>query len=190
MMCSVAVFVQKWPSLYTNCFFIDQTKRKEMRDRRQDENEERNTPIERTTPNSKRNYSPQMSPSCESMAYSLDSNQSLLRQSFANVNINDGGGSVMTSGTENQSLLSYVTRSTMVHSRYQEDDGENVSFLNGEGDDISLSLLESTSSVVPDDNELFAIGWAKALDANTGVYYYFTLDRSKTVWENPLVTSP
>lgn len=161
-----------------------------MRDRRQDENEERNTPTERTTPNSKRSYSPQMSPSSESMAYSLDSSQSLLRQSFANANINDGGGSVMTSGTENQSLLSYVTRSTMAHSRYQEDNSDNLPFQHGEGDDISLSLLESASSVVPEDSELFAIGWAKALDANTGVYYYFTLDRSKTVWENPLVTSP
>jgi hypothetical protein len=161
-----------------------------MRDRRQDENEERNTPTARTTPNSRRSYSPQMSPSCESMAYSLDSNQSLLRQSFAAANINDGGGSVMTSGTENQSLLSYVTRSTMVHSRYQEDGGENVHSHNGDGDDISLSLLESRSSVVPDDDELFRIGWAKALDANTGVYYYFTLDRTKTVWENPLATSP
>ena len=96
----------------------------------------------------------------------------------------------MTSGTENQSLLSYVTRSTMMHSRYQEDDGENVHAHNGEGDDISLSLLESKSSVFPDDDELFAIGWAKALDANTGVYYYFTLDRTKTVWENPLAASP
>ena len=130
-----------------------------------------------------------MSPSCESMAYSLDSNPSQLRH-FANSSINDGGGSVMTAGTENQSLLSYVTRSTMVQSRYQEDDGENVHAHNGEGDDISLSLLESKSSVIPDDDELFAIGWAKALDANTGVYYYFTLDRTKTVWENPLAASP
>ncbi len=125
-----------------------------------------------------------MSPSCESMAYSLDSIPSQLSH-FANSSINDGGGSVVTSGTENQSLLSYVTRSTMMHSRYQEDDGENV-----HGDDISLSLLESKSSVIPDDDELFAIGWAKALDANTGVYYYFTLDRTKTVWENPLAASP
>ena len=96
----------------------------------------------------------------------------------------------MTSGTENQSLISYVTRSTMVHSRYQEDNGENSRTHNGEGDDISLSLLESRSSVLPDDDELFAIGWAKALDANTGIYYYFTLDRTTTVWENPLATSP
>lgn len=167
-----------------------QTKRREMRDRRQDENVERNTPTAKTPSNSRRSYSPQMSPSCESMAYSLDSNPLQLHHPFAYTNINDGGASVMTSGTENQSLISYVTRSTMVHSRYQEENSENARTHNGEGDDISLSLLESRSSVLPDDDELFAIGWAKALDANTGIYYYFTLDRTKTVWENPLATSP
>jgi hypothetical protein len=61
---------------------------------------------------------------------------------------------------------------------------------NEDADDISLSLLESKSSIVPTDDELMAIGWAKALDPNSGLYYYFTLDRSKTVWENPLSTSP
>ena len=98
--------------------------------------------------------------------------------------MNDGGGSVMTSATESQSLLSYVTRSTMAPSRFQEEDDDRE-------DDVSLSLLESKStvSIVPDDDKLFAIGWAKALDANSGIYYYFTLDRTKTVWENPLDTS-
>ena len=92
----------------------------------------------------------------------------------------------MTMGTENQSLLSYVTRSTMVHSRYQ-DDGE-IAHMDGEGDDdISLSLLESKSSVVPSDEELNVRGWAKALDPHSGSYYYYTLDRMNTVWENPLV---
>ena len=112
------------------------------------------------------------------MAYSLDSSlqQSHLHHNFAIVNMNDGGGSVITSATESQSLLSYVTRSTMAPSRFQEDD-------------VSLSLLESKSTFVPDDDELFAIGWAKAFDANSGIYYYFTLDRTKTVWENPLTTT-
>ena len=53
-----------------------------------------------------------------------------------------------------------------------------------------LSLQASTDgslqSIVPSDEELFAVGWAKALDANSGNYYYFTLDRTRTVWENPL----
>jgi hypothetical protein len=44
-----------------------------------------------------------------------------------------------------------------------------------------------TSEVgVPSDEELFAVGWAKALDPKSGSYYYFTLDRSKIVWDNPL----
>ena len=114
------------------------------------------------------------------MAYSLDS-ASQFRPPVAG-NTNDGD-SVLTMGTENQSLLSYVTRSTMVQSRFQEGGGD-------QGDDISLSLLESQSSIVPSDEELNAIGWAKALDENSGAYYYFTLDRKKTVWENPLAVSP
>jgi hypothetical protein len=39
---------------------------------------------------------------------------------------------------------------------------------------------------VPSDAELYEVGWAKALDASSGSYYYFTLDRTKTMWENPL----
>ena len=59
-------------------------------------------------------------------------------------------------------------------------------------DDSLLSIQESTSSmqsVVPTDEELYSVGWAKALDPNSGNYYYFTLDRSKTVWDNPLSQS-
>lgn len=43
-----------------------------------------------------------------------------------------------------------------------------------------------STEIVPSDEELFAVGWAKALDPKSGSYYYFTLDRSKIVWENPL----
>lgn len=60
-----------------------------------------------------------------------------------------------------------------------------------EDDEVSgFSLQESTSSVeiVPTDEELFAVGWAKALDPKSGSYYYFTLDRTKIVWDNPLAT--
>ena len=163
-----------------------------MRDRRQDENGERSSPMSKTSPSSSRRsqtQSPQtpVSPSGESMAYSLDS-ASQFRPHVVNTAVHDGGGSVFTSMTENQSLLSYVTRSTMVQSRYQESEGEN-SDRNEEGgdDDISLSLLESKSSLIPSDEELTTMGWAKALDPNSGSYYYYTLDRSRTVWENPLV---
>jgi hypothetical protein len=58
-----------------------------------------------------------------------------------------------------------------------------------EEDDGSLSIQDSSSSVmsvVPSDEELFAVGWAKALDPGSGNFYYFTLDRSMTVWDNPL----
>jgi hypothetical protein len=56
-------------------------------------------------------------------------------------------------------------------------------------DDSVFSIQESTSSmteVIPSDEDLFRIGWAKALDPSSGSYYYFTLDRSEIVWENPL----
>jgi hypothetical protein len=58
-----------------------------------------------------------------------------------------------------------------------------------EEDDGSVSIQESYSGSgepVPNDEDLFAIGWAKALDAKSGSYYYFTLDRTKIVWDNPL----
>lgn len=182
-----------------------QTKRRELRDRRQDENVERLLPTMTKTPpsNARRNYmlsSPQLSPSCESMAYSLDSQ---MRPPVAHTHTNDGAGSVVTMATDNQSLLSYVTRSTMAPSRFQEQENENNThhhhysssssnnsmMKSDEKDDISLSLLE-TDSFLPSDEELNAIGWAKALDTNSGSYYYFTLDRTKTVWENPLAASP
>lgn len=170
------------------------TKRRELRDRRQDENGERSTPTSKnsSSPSMRpqtQSTLPQLSPSGESMAYSLDS-ASYFRPPVANSNTNDGGGSVMTTGTENQSLLSYVTRSTMVQSRFQEDGVGNAHNREDQDDDISLSLLESQSSLVPSDDELNAVGWAKALDSNSGAYYYFTLDRTKTIWENPLGISP
>jgi hypothetical protein len=55
-----------------------------------------------------------------------------------------------------------------------------------------LSIQESSSSAVseiPTDEELFSVGWAKALDASSGNFYYFTLDRTRTVWDNPLSSS-
>ena len=127
-----------------------------------------------------------------SMDYSIDTasllgDGSLVGGQFA------GDGSVMTMATnasDNKSLLSCVTRST-VHDM----NGSSKSRKSKEPfseDDNSLSLRASTSSgggdAIPLDEELFAIGWAKALDPSSGCYYYFTLDRSTTVWENPLNT--
>jgi hypothetical protein len=50
----------------------------------------------------------------------------------------------------------------------------------------SFALSTSTPDRVPTDEELFALGWAKAFDHNSGAYYYFTLDRKTIVWDNPL----
>jgi hypothetical protein len=71
------------------------------------------------------------------------------------------------------------------YGNFDQDDDDDESAL--------LSLQESSSSsmqsVVPTDEELFSVGWAKALDPKSGSYYYFTLDRTRTIWENPLTSS-
>ena len=58
------------------------------------------------------------------------------------------------------------------------------------GSDFSTSTTGSSllplDNTVPTDEELFAFGWAKALDPKSGAYYFFTLDRTQTVWTNPL----
>ena len=56
-------------------------------------------------------------------------------------------------------------------------------------DDDMKSSLSVQSEAVPSDEELFAVGWAKAMDPKSGSYYYFTLDRTKIVWDNPLVSA-
>ena len=93
--------------------------------------------------------------------------------------------------TGDQSLLSYVTRSTMAQSSPSKHQFEQTTTdtQDEEGDDISLSLLESNSTVIPSDEELNKIGWAKAYCTNSGAYYYYTFDRTRTVWENPLSPS-
>ncbi len=54
-----------------------------------------------------------------------------------------------------------------------------------------FSIQESTTSgseIIPTDEELFSVGWAKAMDPKSGSFYYFTLDRTKIVWDNPLAS--
>ncbi len=53
-------------------------------------------------------------------------------------------------------------------------------------EEFSIQESSSSLSVVPTDEELYAIGWAKALDPKSGNFYYFTLDRKKIMWDNPL----
>lgn len=95
---------------------------------------------------------------------------SLLGQDYA------GGDSVMTPATVAAKMRQQASR--------EDDDDDGMAQSESE-----LSIQESTSSMqseIPTDEELYAIGWAKALDQKSGSYYYFTLDRSQTVWENPL----
>jgi hypothetical protein len=64
---------------------------------------------------------------------------------------------------------------------------KSVSTIESEMDNLSLQESSSSGmSLVPTNEELFSIGWAKALDPNSGNYYYFILDQKKIVWDNPL----
>jgi len=91
-----------------------------------------------------------------------------------------------------QNSLAYsVDESTSAFDPFGSTDESNDKQVkeNGKHDRSIVRMSSSTSTSVdpvPSDEELFEIGWAKALDPKTGYYYYFTLDRSKTVWENPL----
>jgi hypothetical protein len=130
--------------------------------------------------------------SLASMDYSMDTasmmgDGSLIGGQFA------GDSSVFTMGTaasDNRSLLSYVTRST-VHdhnaSDHQVHTKQRMAMPAQQEEDSVVDSEEEEE--IPSDEDLFAIGWAKALDPNSGCYYYFTLDRTKTVWDNPLLQS-
>jgi hypothetical protein len=91
-------------------------------------------------------------------------------------------GSVTTAGTKESRGLKAASNvaATENANKVKDDYDEELS---------EFSIQESTSSVevVPSDEELFGVGWAKALDAKSGSYYYFTLDRAKIVWDNPLI---
>ena len=125
-----------------------------------------------------------------SLDYSLDST------SF----IGDGstiGGSSLLGGNfvGDGSVATASTKGTWSNSVQKKDPlalSANEALTNARDDDevSGFSLQESSSSmeVVPTDEELFALGWAKAMDPKSGSYYYFTLDRTKIVWENPLAS--
>lgn len=95
-----------------------------------------------------------------SLEYSIDSSSMLGETStLAGQFISGDGASIGTSASR---------RRMKVHAEEEE------------------SATSQMTEYVPSDEELFAVGWAKALDPKSGSYYYFTLDRSKIVWENPL----
>lgn len=90
---------------------------------------------------------------------------------------------------ESKSCLSSTTNKQLVTPKHilgdeaQEKSQQSVQLSAGTG---SSSYSTFEEEVVPSDEELFAAGWAKALDPNSGSHYYFTLDRKKTCWDNPL----
>lgn len=99
-----------------------------------------------------------------SLEYSIDSSMLGETSTLAGQSLLGGDASVSTAGASRRRVK-----------------------LSSLGEDESATSSQMTE-VVPSDEELFAVGWAKALDPKSGSYYYFTLDRSKIVWENPLAT--
>jgi hypothetical protein len=123
-----------------------------------------------------------------SLEYSVDSTlvgESSVGGSTLNSTV---GGSTVGSSLLGQhyavdgSIVSSTTRETLATAK----EGimqDIVPEASGSGEESQ----DSEEEVIPTDEELYAVGWAKALDPNSGSYYYFTLDRSKIVWENPLI---
>ena len=103
-------------------------------------------------------------------------------------------GSVNTTSSRGSRRLQGVTNAPQQGTKLTSLLGQQKSLHEENSADGSSLQEESTGSwdngsVVPSDEELFAVGWAKALDPKSGSYYYFTLDRSKIVWDNPLAGS-
>ena len=127
----------------------------------------------------------QRSDSNVSLEYSLDS--SML-----------GGGDSQTTGAyflHNDTAASIATNTSKRRTAASNKIPSQKSLLGRPSEDepsvTESSLMSNGTSVTdfppPSDQELFAVGWAKALDPKSGAYYYFTLDRSKIVWDNPLL---
>lgn len=122
-----------------------------------------------------------------SLEYSVDS--TLLGESSvggSTLNSTVGGSTVGSSllgqhYAADGSILGATTRETLATAKegIMQDVVHEVS---GSGEESQ----DSGEEIVPSDEELYAVGWAKALDENSGSFYYFTLDRSKIVWDNPL----
>ena len=104
-----------------------------------------------------------------SMEYSQDGSSAYMTE----------GGSTLFGQQFANDSPSMTKASTKLAASTTEED-ENSAFMSVQASSAS------TMSVVPTDDELLAIGWAKAMDATSGNYYYYTLDRSKIVWDNPL----
>ena len=154
------------------------------------------------SPQAATNRSPRQSPSGQgltntgsgfSLDYSIDSSNYFTEspaiaqeQHFRTAGV--GGGSMMMQFAEASKVSKQRNTRHVAEQRQKEQEQHQEPRLTTVTDAEDLDLQESGSSneVVPSDEELFAVGWAKAMDPSSGNYYYFTLDRTKTVWENPL----
>lgn len=86
---------------------------------------------------------------------------------------------------DSKSILSAATKENVVTRDNVEEVPEDTQHTRSSiGAESSYTTADDEP--VPSDEELFVAGWAKALDSNSGYHYYFTLDRKRTVWDNPL----
>ena len=99
---------------------------------------------------------------------------------------NNDGTSVYSGGSKRRSGKK-ATKSTPMPKTVEDE--LSVSVAPSFTDNMSMNSggTSITDAPAPSDQDLFTMGWAKALDPKTGSYYYFTLDRSKIVWDNPLI---
>jgi hypothetical protein len=118
-----------------------------------------------------------------SLEYSMDSSMLGGGESSVTGNyFNQTDASVGTSGSRSQRKPSITKKPKSALPRTNEDDSVGFDALSVGTGNTSLSEIPA-----PTDQDLFAAGWAKALDPKSGSYYYFTLDRSKIIWDNPLI---
>ena len=99
---------------------------------------------------------------------------------------NNDGTSVYSGGSKRRSGKK-ATKSTPMPKTVEDE--LSISVTPSFTDNMSMNSggTSITDAPAPSDQDLFTMGWAKALDPKTGSYYYFTLDRSKIVWDNPLI---
>eukprot|EP00980_Cylindrotheca_fusiformis_P004859 scaffold1034_cov127-Cylindrotheca_fusiformis.AAC.40 len=108
-----------------------------------------------------------------SLEYSMDSSHLGDRSSFTNQS--NQLGQNRASPDTNCPFIQKPTKNLLTTITHESIDEEVVA-----------TDSDDSSETVPSDKELFNVGWAKALDPESGSHYYFTLDRSKIVWDNPL----
>ncbi len=128
-----------------------------------------------------------------SLEYSIDSaavgENSIGGSTLGTLNSTVGGSTVGSSSLLGQH---YAADGATVASNVSRSTREIITDILKEGSRSGEDSQDSAASAdepVPSDEDLFAVGWAKALDANSGSYYYFTLDRKQIVWDNPLAPS-